>query len=84
MRANGTSCSFFQLHVNALLYDLAPIFSTVVGTALPGHLAFGSWRLVHCTARDGYSLQQLYRKAAGLQHTLLVVQVGCYPPNVHG
>uniref|UniRef100_A0A7R9YSI3 Oxidation resistance protein 1 n=1 Tax=Chlamydomonas euryale TaxID=1486919 RepID=A0A7R9YSI3_9CHLO len=44
------------------------------GSALPGHLAFGTWSLVYCTARDGYSLHNLYRRAAGLHSTLLVVQ----------
>ena len=45
-------------------------------TALPGHLAFGTWNLAYCTHRDGYSLHTLYRKAAGKAHTLLLVKDG--------
>jgi hypothetical protein len=46
----------------------------LAGSSLPGHLAFGTWKLAYSTHRDGYSLHTLYRKAAGLPHTVLVVQ----------
>lgn len=42
--------------------------------AIPKRMRQANWQLLYSTARHGYSLQSLYRRAAGFAPTILVIK----------
>jgi hypothetical protein len=55
---------------------LSPHHLSLLTEALPGRFKGRSWSLLYSMSRHGISLQTLYRKAAGVWPSLLVVQDG--------